>query len=84
MLPKELTTLKKALKGKRFYTFSGDDYLCKELEQVDALLERVRTAKNTTEVQDAINETLAVWKPSVPGLTVGTSAPIRDQLQRQP
>jgi len=82
MLPKELTTLKRALKGKRFYTFSGDDYLCKELEQVDALLEKVRTAKNTAEVQDAINETLAVWKPSVPGLNVGSSAPLPDYKQK--
>jgi hypothetical protein len=63
MLPRELDILKNSLKGKRFYTFSGDDRLCKELEQVDALLERVRQAKSTADVQVAINETVSGWRP---------------------
>lgn len=64
MLPRELDVLKKSLKGKRYYTFSGDDRLCKELEQVDALIERVRQAKSTADVQVAINETVAIWRPT--------------------
>jgi hypothetical protein len=64
MLPKELDILKRALAGKHYYTFSGNDRLCRELEQVDALLERVREAKNASDVQQAISETTTRWRSS--------------------
>ena len=64
MLPKELDALKRALEGKRTYTFAGDARLCKELEEVDALLERVKEAKSTTEVHDAIDHTASDWHTS--------------------
>jgi nucleoside-diphosphate-sugar epimerase len=63
MLPRELEILKRALEGKRYYTFSGDVKLCRELEDVDDVLERIRRADDLTEVQAALDG-LVVARPS--------------------
>ncbi len=55
MLPHELSILSRALKANRCYTFTGHPKLCHELEEVDAVLERIRQAESLSEVHAVIN-----------------------------
>lgn len=58
MLPPELTKLERALKGRHCYTFAGDAKMCRELEDMDALLEQIRRASNLADVQAAIDQVM--------------------------